>query len=159
MYSTPSSDIYLLRHLSQIKSSKTIVYNLFTFSSLVAQMVRICLQCWRPRFDPYIGNIPWRREWQPDPVFMPGKSHGQRSPAGYSPRGHKELDTTEQLSTQIIQIRSRRKWRGTRFCPIPAVSTLHHCVLLIIVETDGLARILFYPVLFKPPKGASGETP
>ena len=37
---------------------------------------------------------PWRRKWQPTPVFLPGESHGQRSLAGYSPRGLKELDTT-----------------------------------------------------------------
>ena len=40
----------------------------------------------------------WRREWQPTPVFLPGESHGQRSLANYSPRGHKESDTTERLS-------------------------------------------------------------
>ena len=40
-------------------------------------------------------KIPWRRAWQPTPVFLPGESHGQRSLAGYSPQGHKELDTTE----------------------------------------------------------------
>ena len=39
-------------------------------------------------------KIPWRREWLPTPVFLPGKSHGQRSLVGYSPWGHKELDTT-----------------------------------------------------------------
>ena len=39
-------------------------------------------------------EIPWRRNWQPTPVFLPGKSHGQRSLAGYSLWGHKELDTT-----------------------------------------------------------------
>ena len=39
----------------------------------------------------------WRRKWQPTPVFLPGKSHGQRSPVGYSPWGHKELDTNERL--------------------------------------------------------------
>ena len=37
---------------------------------------------------------------QPTPVFLPGKSHGQRSLAGYSSQGHKELDMTKQLSTQ-----------------------------------------------------------
>ena len=42
------------------------------------------------RFDHKIGKIPGRREWQPTPVFLPGKSLGQRSLAGYSPRGHKE---------------------------------------------------------------------
>ena len=42
-------------------------------------------------------KIPWRREWQPTPVFLPGESHGQKSLVGYSPRGRKELDTTERL--------------------------------------------------------------
>ena len=54
----------------------------------------ICLQCRRPRFDPFVGKIPWRSEWQPIPIFLPGKPRGPRSLAGYSPWGHKELDTT-----------------------------------------------------------------
>ena len=41
------------------------------------------------------GKIPWRREWQPTPVFLPGKFHGQRNLAGYSPGGSKELYMTE----------------------------------------------------------------
>ena len=41
-------------------------------------------QCRRGGFDPWIGKIPLRRKWQPTPVFLPGKSHGQRSLAGYS---------------------------------------------------------------------------
>ena len=40
-------------------------------------------------------KIPWRRAWQPTPVFFPGESYGQRSLAGYSPQDRKELDTTE----------------------------------------------------------------
>ena len=40
---------------------------------------------------------PWRRKWQPTPVLLPGKSHGQRSLIGYSPWDYKESDTTEQL--------------------------------------------------------------
>ena len=52
----------------------------------------------RPGFDPWVEKIPWRRVWQPTPVFLPGEFHGQRSLAGYSPGGCKELDTTEQLS-------------------------------------------------------------
>ena len=39
----------------------------------------------RPGFDPWVGKIPWRRAWQPTPVFFPGESHGQRSLAGYGP--------------------------------------------------------------------------
>ena len=45
---------------------------------------RVCLQCRRCRFDSWVGKIPWRRKWQPTPVFLPGDSHGQRSLAGYS---------------------------------------------------------------------------
>ena len=56
-----------------------------------------CLQCRRPGFDPWIRKIPWRRKWQPTPVLLPGKSHGQRSLVGYSPWGCKEQDTTEQI--------------------------------------------------------------
>ena len=55
------------------------------------------------RFDPQIGKTPWSRKWQPAPVFLPGKFHGQRSLAGYSPWGCKESDTTELLSTQSIK--------------------------------------------------------
>ena len=65
-------------------------------ASLVAQMVRNppVMQykrpkCQRPR------KIPWRRAWQPTPVFLAGESHGQRSLAGYSPWGCKESDMTE----------------------------------------------------------------
>ena len=43
--------------------------------------------------------IPWSRAWQPTPVFLPGKSRGQRSLMGYHPWGRKESDTSEQLST------------------------------------------------------------
>ena len=57
----------------------------------------ICLQCRRPRFDPWVGKIPWRRKWQPTPVLLPGKFHGWRNLIGYSPWGHKESDTTERL--------------------------------------------------------------
>ena len=51
----------------------------------------------RCEFSPCIRKIPWRREWQPTPVLLPGKSYGQKSLVGYSPQGFKELDTTEQL--------------------------------------------------------------
>ena len=56
----------------------------------------------RCRFDLWVEKIPWRRKWQPTPVFLPGKSYRQRSTAGYSPWGPKESDMTEQLSTQHI---------------------------------------------------------
>ena len=49
----------------------------------------------RTGFHPWVGKIPWRRAWQPTPVFLTGESHGQRSLAGYSPQGRRESDTTE----------------------------------------------------------------
>ena len=44
---------------------------------------------------PGSGRFPWRRKWLPTPVFLPGESHEQRNPVGYSPWGHKESDMTE----------------------------------------------------------------
>ena len=58
-------------------------------ASLMAQQLRICLQCRRCNFNPWIRKIPWRRAWQPTPVFLPGKFHGQRRLVGYSPQGCK----------------------------------------------------------------------
>ena len=58
-----------------------------------------CRRCKRCSFDPWVGKIPCRRAWQPTPAFLPGKSHGQRSLAGYSPWGRKESNMTERLST------------------------------------------------------------
>ena len=55
-------------------------------------------QCRRLGFHPWVRKIPWRRKWQPNPVFLLGESHGQRSLVGYSPWGHKELDATYQLN-------------------------------------------------------------
>ena len=46
-------------------------------------------------FDPWVWKIPWRRAWQPTPVFLPGESHRQKSLEGYSLQGQKESDTTE----------------------------------------------------------------
>ena len=49
----------------------------------------------RRRFDPWVGKVPWRRAWQLTPVFLPRESHGQRTLAGYSQQGLKELDSTK----------------------------------------------------------------
>ena len=72
-------------------------------ASLVAQMVKkkICLQCRRLGFNPWVGKIPWRRDWQPILVFLPREFHVKRSLAGYSPWGHKESDTTEWLTLSL----------------------------------------------------------
>ena len=54
-------------------------------------------RCRRQGFHPWVTEIPWRRKWQPTPVFLPGESHGRRSVVGYSPWGRKQLDMTKQL--------------------------------------------------------------
>ena len=64
----------------------------------------VCLQCGRPGFDPWVGKIPWKRKWQPTPVFLSGKSHGQRSLAGYSLCNGKESDVTEHLSMHALYV-------------------------------------------------------
>ena len=67
-------------------------------------MVKNLLQCRRSVFDPWVGKIPWRRKWQPTPIFLPEKVHGQRSLVGYNPWGCKELGITERLSTDRSQM-------------------------------------------------------
>ena len=75
---------------------------------------KICLQCWRCGFNPWVGKILWRREWQSFPVFLPGKSHRERSLAGYSPQGFKNSDTTEtaeHVAMHSVQTKSKEKSR------------------------------------------------
>ena len=74
----------------------------------------ITCQCRRLESNPWVGKIPWRRKWQPIPIFLPGKSHGQRSLAGYSLWGHKELDMTKRLALtfQSFFMNSHHRRRG-----------------------------------------------
>ena len=74
-------------------------------ASLVAQSIKNLSAMWETWVQSLGRKSPWRREWQPTLVFWPGESHGQRSLAGCSPRGHKKSDTTERLSlSQILKI-------------------------------------------------------
>ena len=63
-----------------------------------------CRRYKRPGFDPWVGKSPRRREWQPTPEFLPGKSHGQRNLVGYSPWSRKQLDVTEQMNNKQSEI-------------------------------------------------------
>ena len=73
-----------------------------------------CRRCRRHGFDPWAGKIPWRRTWQPTPIFLPGEFHGWRSLVGYSTWGRKESDTTERLHFTY--------WSGLPFPPPGDVS-------------------------------------
>ena len=78
-----------LRGITITKSTRT---------SLVAQTVKVsACNAGDPGSIPGAGKIPWRRKWQPTPVFLPGESNGWRSLVGYNPWGHKESDRTEWL--------------------------------------------------------------
>ena len=66
---------------------------------------------------PGLGKIPWKRKWQPTPVFLTGKSHGQRSLVGYSPRDCKKSEVTEQQSiAHIVEYYSALKRREILTC-------------------------------------------
>ena len=79
-----------------------------------------CMRLKRLRSDHWVRKIPWRRKWQPAPVFSPGRFHGQRSLAGYSPWGHKELDIAELLSTHTLLL-SLFSWKSKEiYASVPA---------------------------------------
>ena len=62
------------------------------------RLSRICLQCRRPSFNPWVGKMPWRRKWLLTPEFLPEEWHRHRSQAGCSPWGYQEQDRTERLT-------------------------------------------------------------
>ena len=106
--------------------------------STVAQMVSTCLQCGRPRFDPWVGKIPWRRKWQPTPVLLPEKSHGQRSLVDYSPWGCKESDTQQfhTLTKQaILHQASCSTWGSVPTNSAP-FSPLSHLSVLLVMRAE-----------------------
>ena len=61
-----------------------------------------CRRCKGHGFNPWIGKIPWNKKWQPTPVFLLGKFHGQRNLEGYGLWGLKESDTTEWISMHCV---------------------------------------------------------
>ena len=73
----------------------------------------VCLQCRRPGFDPWVGKIPWRSKWQPTPVLLLGKSHGQRSLAGYIVHGVTKSWTLLRDSTTTTKLKI--KWCANTF--------------------------------------------
>ena len=78
-----------------------------SWASLMAQMAKNPSASGRPGFNPWVGKIPWRREWLPTPVFWPGELHGQRSLAADSPWGRKESDTTKWLSLSLRYMKTK----------------------------------------------------
>ena len=78
-----------------LPDAETLVFNLLLHCLLWwLSGNKFACQCGRRGLSPWVGNIPWRREWQPTPVFLPGESQGQRSLAGYSPQGCTKSEMT-----------------------------------------------------------------
>ena len=71
---------------------------LYPRASLVAQRLKHLPAVWETWVRSLVRKIPWRRKWQPTPVFLSGKSHGQRSLVGYTPQDSKESDMTSLCS-------------------------------------------------------------
>ena len=103
---------------------------------------RNCLHCRKPGLDPWVRKIPWRREWLPTPLFLPGEFHGQRSLAGHSPWGHKALGTTEWLTLSL----SNRKRRNCSVvynpCRHPWLEHARSCA-----ASDSETRTLYQPAV------------
>ena len=76
--------------------------------SAIKNLLTIACQCRRHGFDPWLGKIPWRRKWQPTPVFLPREPHGQRNMAGYSPWGHKSVRYNLVTKQQIVDLQNFR---------------------------------------------------
>ena len=96
--------LYLWKILPVGKATLLFLYLLHIsigFPSWHSGMICQCRRGRRGSFDPWVGKIPWRRAWQPAPVFLPGKPHGPRGLAGCSPQGCKGLDTTERWSLRL----------------------------------------------------------
>ena len=107
------------------------------------------------------GKIPWRRKWQPTSLFLPEKSLGQRSLAGYSPLVHNESGTTEQWNapTHSVQFSSGHSVMSDSLpssglqharhpCPSPTPGALK--LLSITLEMPSNHLIVCHPLLLPP---------
>ena len=118
----------------------------------------------RCEFDPWVGKISCKRKWQPPPVFLPGKSCGQRSLAGYGPWGHKRVRhdlVTKQQQNLICQMRKPRHrevkslvegfrsgpWMSWCYSNVAAESlpwrSLYYLACFLALPTQGFATVFW----------------
>ena len=138
--------------MPQKKTEFLIIEALHTsfWASPVAQQWRICLQYKRHRrfgFNPWVRKIPWRRAWQPIPVFLPGKCPGQRSLEGSVHRVTKSRTQLKKLCTHmhtyiVLSLWKQFKWHQA-VCPY--ISVHFNCVIAAhsfrAVETSGVRQL------------------
>ena len=121
----------------------------------VTYQLYLGLPCWLrrspaiPRFNPWGGKIPWRREWLPTPVFLPEEFHGQRSLSGYCPWTCKELDMTGQLTVfiNIVNITLFTRLRYRFLNNIPYIMSNNN-----VIRIKWITHILSKKVRVKPKK-------
>ena len=108
---------------------------------------RVCLQCGRPGFDPWVKEIPWRREGQPTLLFLPGELHGQRSLAGYSPQVDKVSVWTDQPTLSVTILSQKFHLQVIRQLPDRSdrwhIASLNSPYKICILKLDDW-RFLFY---------------
>ena len=81
----------------------------------------------RHGFHAWVRELPWRKQWQPTPVFLLGEVHGPRSLASYSPRGHRKSDTTERAHTCV----TIRRWSDLILKACHAISFEKECAICL----------------------------
>ena len=132
------------KHLPMLMQLKYDLFNQLYFPGGSVIKEPVC-QHRRCKFDPWVGKIPWRRKWQPTPVFLPEKSHGQRNLVGYSPWGCEKLDMTEWLSTDC-QVGHTHGWQATVSFSLFSPSFLHSFSMFL--------SFLSLPLFWFPAAGA-----
>ena len=101
----------------------------------------------------WFRKIPWRREWLPSLVFLPGKFRGQRSLGGYSPWGSEESDTTEELALPFYFINEFKFMGPACFCCaalLPGIQIYELCKTLFFTWPSGLQAPVLYKVWLIP---------
>ena len=154
------------RHYSMLS------FHAFLFGApLVVQRAKCLPAMQRPGFDPWVRKIPWRRKWQPTPVFLPGESCGQRSLVGYSPCGRKESGMTEWLhfhfsvSLSCLQMEHHQDYLLSPslllFCPSTPISLSSlNCILHLFIHLYLLKyRQIFIVWLWHDPLFLRQEVP
>ena len=100
-----------------------------------------CRRLKRQGFNPWVGKIPWRRNWQLTPVFLPGESYGQRSLTGYSQWGHRVRHNWSNKTT--TQHYKPVNFTGKRFCP----KRPPPCLQMPITSPHD--HLCFWPICYK----------
>ena len=120
--------------LTNLQSEESIL------ASLMAQRKELSCQCRRCRFDPWVRKILWRRKWQPAPVFLPGKSHGQRNMVGHRPQESQRgvaKSWTPNMHALFTSLLAAFLLFETLNCPclpfLPAESSVAHPISLMAV--------------------------